>query len=77
MATFFNQLFKRESTESTQTAGSESTAPKATGHDIVGHITYASGEHSSLSVPAFYRAMTLRGNTISRLLMQYQKATPF
>lgn len=83
MANFLDILFKRESTGSSNgvapKGGSSSSGDEeqAKGQDIESRVTYAGGEHSSLSVPAFFRAMTLRGNTVSRLLMQYQKATPF
>lgn len=43
------------------------------GGDVQGVVTRANGEHSSLTVPAFFRAVNLRCDTISRLAMQYQK----
>ena len=73
MANFLDILFKREASSTNGTApkggSSSGDEDKPKGHDIEGRVTYASGEHSSLSVPAFFRAMTLRGNTVSRLLM--------
>jgi HK97 family phage portal protein len=49
--------------------------PAAKGANIAGSVTYAASEQSSLTVPAFYRAITLRADTMARLRMQYQRRT--
>ena len=50
-------------------------AQQSSGQDIQGRITYANGERTSLSISAFYRALTLRAETMMRLKAQYQRKT--
>lgn len=75
-----DRLFRRESGSSSlsggksgSSSGDNSNRPSAAGQDISGNIIYANGEYSSLSVAAFFRAVSLRGDTMARLIMQYQK----
>lgn len=58
---------------SSTATSSETATTTAVGADIMGQVTYASSESSSLTVPAFYRAITLRADTMARIRMQYQR----
>lgn len=85
MRLFGFEIQRREAVEGTLAGGDSCASGQAPGQaggqaargaDISGNITYASGRNSSLTVPAFYRAITLRADTMARLTMQYQRRTP-
>lgn len=40
--------------------------------DVEGHITYASGRQSSLTVPAFFHGVEIRANKMAQLVMEFQ-----
>lgn len=66
----------RESEGTTSTPAEQPQGSTAHGGDVAGVVTHANGPQSSLTVPAFFRAITLRADTMARLAMQYQKFTP-
>jgi hypothetical protein len=64
---------RRETTD--KATDNKDTSPAPVGANVSGKTTYAQGEQTSLTVPAFYRAITLRADTMARLTMQYQRKT--
>lgn len=73
MKLFGFNIERRETTD--KTTDNKDTSPAPVGANVSGKTTYAQGEQTSLTVPAFYRAITLRADTMARLTMQYQRKT--
>ena len=70
----FGYNLTRES-EGMEAQPTQPQGQEARGGDVRGVVTHADRVQSSLTVPAFFRAITLRADTMARLNMQYQKRT--
>lgn len=67
---FINNIFKREAVAATPASDADVTAK---GGNYGGREVQVNSSAAALSVAAFYRAVELRANTMSQLVMEYQK----
>lgn len=66
---FIDKLLKREA----PAPKPEEPVNKPDSASVIQQIAYANSERTSLTVAAFYRAVVLRADTMSQLVMQYQR----
>lgn len=67
-----NNIFKREVADQ-QPATSGNGAPTSKGASFANNVVQVNGETGALSVAAWYRGVEIRCNTMSQLVMEYQK----
>ncbi len=69
---FFANIFQKRELSQQPTADVKSAQPTG-GGDFYSNEVRIDGMAGSLSVAAFYRGVELRANTMSMLVMEYQK----
>lgn len=71
----FGLTIQREATQAAPTPAAQATETTTTssGADFLGNIVHINRENSCLTLPAVFRGITLRANTMAKLTAQYQR----